>query len=116
MKRYLYIGEATVETTGEAGMFPLDSFLGMTPASAASTTMHFLGRKGSATDDVITVTHTGHTTKAFMTEIVKYLQGDQKNPFFLILWMQKILSSPMGILTVLFHLKQLNIFQVILKF
>jgi hypothetical protein len=46
--------------------------------------MHFLGRKGSATDDVITVTHTGHTTKAFMTEIVKYLQGDQKNPFLVI--------------------------------
>jgi hypothetical protein len=84
MKRYLYFGEATVETTAEAGMFPLDSFLGMTPASASSTTMHFLGRKGSATDDIVTVTHTGNTTKAFMTEIVKYLQGDQKNPFLLV--------------------------------
>lgn len=84
MKRYLYFGEAAVETTAEAGMFPLDSFLGMTPGSSSSTTMHFLGRKGSATDDIVTVTHTGHTTKAFMTEIVKYLQGNQKNPFLLV--------------------------------
>jgi hypothetical protein len=84
MKRYLYFGEATVETTAEAGLMPLASFLGMTPASAASTTMHFMGRKGSATDDIVTVTHTGHTTKAFMTEIVKYLQGNQKNPFLII--------------------------------
>lgn len=84
MKRYLYFGEATVETTAEAGMFPLDSFLGMTPGSASSTTMHFSGRKGSLTDDIVTVTHTGNTTKAFMTEIVKYLQGNQKNPFLLV--------------------------------
>ena len=84
MKRYLYFGEATVETTAEAGLFPLTSFLGMTPGSASSTTMHFKGRKGSATDDIVTVTHTGHTTKAFMTEMVKYLQANQKNPFLVV--------------------------------
>tara|TARA_R110000772_G_scaffold266667_1_gene389391 strand:- start:432 stop:752 length:321 start_codon:yes stop_codon:yes gene_type:complete len=84
MKRYLYFGEATVETTGESGMWPLDTFLGMTPAGASSTTMHFTSRKGAAVDDVLTITHTGNTTKAFMTEIVKYLQGDQKNPFLLV--------------------------------
>ena len=84
MKRYLYFGEATVETTGEACMFPVDMFLGMTPASAATTTMHFKSRNGAATDDGIVVTHTGNTTKAFMTEMVKFLQNNQKNPFLVI--------------------------------
>ena len=84
MKRYLYFGEATVATTGEACMFSVDSFLGMTPGSASTTTMHFKSRNGAATDDVVTVTHTGHTTKAFMTEIVKYMQANQKNPFLII--------------------------------
>jgi len=84
MKRYLYFGEAAVETTGEACMFAVDTFLGMTPGSASTTTMHFNSRNGAATDDVVTVTHTGHTTKAFMTEIVKFLQGNQKNPFLII--------------------------------
>ena len=84
MKRYLYFGEATVETTGEACMFAVDAFLGMTPGSASTTQMHFKSRNGAATDDVVTVTHTGHTTKAFMTEIVKFLQSNQRNPFLII--------------------------------
>ena len=84
MKRYIYFGEATVETTGEACMFALDAFLGMTPGSASTTQMHFKSRNGAATDDIVTVTHTGTTTKAFMTEIVKFLQGNQKNPFLII--------------------------------
>ena len=84
MKRYLYFGEATVATTGEACMFSVDRFLGMTPASAATTTIHFNSRNGAATDDDIVVTHTGHTTKAFMTEIVKFMQANQKNPFLVI--------------------------------
>ena len=84
MKRYLYFGEAAVETTGEACMFAVDTFLGMTPGSASTTTMHFKSRNGAATDDVVTVTHTGTTTKAFMTEIVKFLQGNQRNQFLII--------------------------------
>ena len=84
MKRYLYFGEATVATTGEACMFSVDRFLGMTPASAATTTIHFNSRNGAATDDGIVVTHTGHTTKAFMTEIVKFMQANQKNPFLVV--------------------------------
>ena len=84
MRRYLYFGEATVATTGEACMFAVDTFLGMTPGSASTTTMHFKSRNGAATDDVVTVTHTGTTTKAFMTEIVKFLQGNQRNPFLII--------------------------------
>ena len=84
MKRYLYFGEATVATTGEACMFSVDRFLGMTPASVARTTIHFNCRNGAATDDGIVVTHVGHTTKAFMTEIVKFMQANQKNPFLVI--------------------------------
>ena len=56
----------------------------MTPASSASTTMHFKARNGSANDDVVTVTHTGTTTKAFMTEIVKFMKANQKNPFLIV--------------------------------
>jgi len=84
MKRYLYFGEATVETTGEACMFAVDRFLGMTPGGAEITQMRFKSRNGAATDDSVSVTHTGHTTKAFMTEIVKFLQGNQRNPFLII--------------------------------
>ena len=85
MKRYLYFGEATVETPGEACMFSVDSFLGMTPAgSTTTTTMHFKARCGELLDDVVTVTHTGYTTKEFMTEIVKFMQANQKNPFLIV--------------------------------
>ena len=84
MKRYLYFGEATVETTGESCMFPIDMFLGMTPGGAAVTQMHFKSRNGAATDDLVAVTHTGHTTKAFMTEMVKFMQNNQKNPFLVV--------------------------------
>ena len=84
MKRYLYFGEATVETTGESCMFPIDMFLGMTPGGAAVTQMHFKSRNGELTDDLVAVTHTGHTTKAFMTEMVKFMQNNQKNPFLIV--------------------------------
>ena len=84
MKRYLYFGESTVETTGEACMFAVDTFLGMTPLNASRTTMHFNSRNGAATDDVVTIIHVGTTTKAFMTEIVKFMQANQKNPFLVI--------------------------------
>ena len=84
MKRYLYFGEATVETTGESCMFPIDMFLGMTPGGAAITQMHFKSRNGAATDDIVSVTHTGYTTKVFMTEMVKFMQNNQKNPFLMV--------------------------------
>jgi len=83
MKRYLYFGEPTVATTGEACMFSVDTFLGMTPAGANSTTMHFNSRNGAATDDVVTVVHTVGF-KAFATEIVKFMQANQKNPFLIV--------------------------------
>ena len=85
MERYFYFGEDDVATTGEACLFPLSSFLGMTPgSSSAETQLHFKARNGSLKDDIVTVTHTGTTTKAFMTEIVKFMKANQKNPFLIV--------------------------------
>ena len=81
MEKYLYFGEATVETTGEACMFPVSSFLAMTPAGAATTTMYFKARNGTANDDALEILHTGFTPKEFMTEVVAALHADQRNPF-----------------------------------
>ena len=80
MERYFYFGEVTVETTGEACMFPLSSFLGMTPSGSDSVKMHFKSRNGALTDDDVDITFSG-TTKNFMSEVVKLLQRNQKNPF-----------------------------------
>ena len=84
MERYFYFGEDDVATTGEACMFSLSSFLGMQPGGATSTTMHFQARNGTAADDVVTVTHTGTTPKVFMTEVVKWMKADQRNPFIIV--------------------------------
>ena len=84
MERYFYFGEDDVSTTGEACMFALSTFLGMQPAGATSTTMHFQARNGTAADDVVTVTHTGTTPKVFMTEVVKWMKADQRNPFIIV--------------------------------
>ena len=84
MERYFYFGENDVSTTGEACMFGLSTFLGMTPSGAAATTMHFKSRNGGATDDVVDVTHTGTTPKVFMTEIVKWMKANQRNPFIIV--------------------------------
>ena len=84
MERYFYFGEDDVATTGESCMFALSTFLGMTPASSASTTMHFKARNGTAADDIVTVTHTGTTPKVFMTEMVKWMKADQRNPFIIV--------------------------------
>ena len=91
MERYFYFGEDDVSTTGESCMFAASSFLGMTPASATTTTMHFQARNGTAVDDVVTVTHTGTTCKVFMTEVVKwmkamagFIRANQRNPFLIV--------------------------------
>ena len=84
MERYFYFGEDDVATTGESCMFAASSFLGMTPAGAASTTMHFQARNGTAVDDVVTVTHTGTTPKVFMTAAAGFMKANQRNPFLIV--------------------------------
>tara|TARA_R100000781_G_scaffold81585_1_gene50293 strand:- start:38 stop:358 length:321 start_codon:yes stop_codon:yes gene_type:complete len=83
MEKYFYFGEATVETTGESGMFPLSSLLGMTPSGAAATKMHFAARNGTANDDTVEIEHDGYTVKQFANEIAGYLQRDN-SPFVII--------------------------------
>ena len=85
MERYFYFGEDDVSTTGESCMFAASSFLGMQPAGATSTTMHFQARNGTLVDDVVTVTHTGTTPKVFMTVAAGFMKANQRNPF-LIVW------------------------------
>ena len=84
MERYFYFGEDDVATTGESCMFAASSFLGMTPAGAASTTMNFQARNGTAVDDVVTVTHTGTTPKVFMTAMVGFMKANHRNPFLIV--------------------------------
>jgi len=84
MERYIYFGEATVETTGENAMYPLSSLLNMTPSDASTTQLNFNSRNGELTNDRVSVVHTGHTPKEFMTEITGYLQANQRNPFLII--------------------------------
>ena len=81
MERYFYFAESAVETTGEACLFPLSSFLGMMPTSAGHTGMYFKARNGTAVDDFVDITHLGSTSKEFMTEVVKYMQRNHRNPF-----------------------------------
>ncbi len=84
MERYFYFGENDVSTTGESCMFAASTFLGMTPAGAASTTMHFNSRNGAATDDVVTVTHTGTTPLVFMTAMASFMKANQRNPYLIV--------------------------------
>ena len=84
MERYFYFGEDDVATTGESCMFAASSFLGMTPASATTTTMHFQARNGTLVDDVVTVTHTGTTPKVFMTAMAGFMKANHRNPFLIV--------------------------------
>ncbi len=77
-ERYFYFGEADIATTGEACMFPLSSFLGITPADANRASLHFNSRNGAATDDIVTITRNNGAGaagfKAFCEEMVGLLQ------------------------------------------
>jgi len=54
---YLYFAEATVETTGEAAMYPASSFLGLDAVSATTTRLSFKARNNTAVDDDILIKH-----------------------------------------------------------
>tara|TARA_R110000822_G_scaffold189478_1_gene328483 strand:+ start:391 stop:711 length:321 start_codon:yes stop_codon:yes gene_type:complete len=84
MERYFYFGEGAVGASGTAAMYPLSAFIGMTAAGATSTSIKFNARNGAAVDDTVAVTHTGHTSKAFMAEMVNYLQRNHRNPFLVV--------------------------------
>ena len=84
MEKYFYFGEATVETTGESALYPLSSFLGMTPSGAAGTKLHFQGRNGTLNDDTVEIEHSNKTSKQFVTEVVGLLQRNTRSPFLIV--------------------------------
>jgi hypothetical protein len=84
MERYLYFSEATVETTGEQAMYPLASFLGMTPSGGAATDLHFQARMGDITDDKVNVAHTGKTFKEFAQLMAHAMQRNHRNPILVL--------------------------------
>jgi ADP-ribosylglycohydrolase len=79
-ERYFYFGETDIATTGEAAMFPLSSFLGMTPQAANRVGLHFKSRNGEATDDTVLCTLLGDVatdSKTFMSRMVDLLQSQK---------------------------------------
>jgi hypothetical protein len=95
MVRFFYFGEGTVETTGEACMFPLDSLLGIRETGTINmsdlsgdrqSTLYFKSRNGSATADTVVINHKQNADrndlhKQFNEEFVHFLQANQRDPF-----------------------------------
>ena len=81
MVRFFYFGETVVDSTGEACMFPLSSFLGAKRTGSAESTLFFKSRNGAATSDSVVITHTNFTHKQFVDEFVHFMQVNQRNPF-----------------------------------
>tara|TARA_Y100000592_G_scaffold69100_1_gene107431 strand:- start:1220 stop:1561 length:342 start_codon:yes stop_codon:yes gene_type:complete len=75
-ERYFFVGESDIATTGEACMFPLSSFLGMTPQNAGRVQLHFKARCGEELDDLVvfTIQTSVVNTKTFMERVVGILQ------------------------------------------
>jgi len=87
MERYLYFSEATVETSQEQAMYPLASFLGMTPQGGSSTTLHFKARNGehgADGDDQVLIAHTGKTFKEFAQLMAHAMQRNHRNPILVL--------------------------------
>jgi hypothetical protein len=62
-ENYLYFSEDTSVATGEAGMWPTSSFLGVDSLTTGTTNVYFKDQTGTAAHDVITITHTASSNK-----------------------------------------------------
>ena len=71
---YLYFAEGTVETTGEACMFPASSFIGLDPVGNTTTRISFKSRNGEDTDDDVLITHTAGKHKEVAELIASVLE------------------------------------------
>ena len=71
---YLYFAEGTVETTGEACMFPASSFIGLDPISNTSTRISFKSRNGADTDDDVLINHASGKHKEVAELIASVLE------------------------------------------
>ena len=85
MVRFFYFGETVVDSTGEACMFPLSSFLGISGSATLDTSiLHFKARNGTANADTVTILHTGFDHKQFAGELVQFMQVNHRNPFLIV--------------------------------
>ena len=84
MVRFFYFGETVVDSTGEACMFPLSSFLGISGSATLDTSiLYFKARNGTANADTVTILHTGFDHKQFAGELVHFMQVNHRNPFLI---------------------------------
>ena len=84
MVRFFYFGESVVDSTGEACMFPLSSFLGIQASNTVDTSiLYFKARNGTAFSDTVTILHTGFDHKQFADELVHFMQVNHRNPFLI---------------------------------
>ena len=84
MVRFFYFGETVVDSTGEACMFTLSSFLGISGSATLDTSiLHFKARNGTSNADTVTILHTGFDHKQFAGELVHFMQVNHRNPFLI---------------------------------
>ena len=77
---YLYFAEATVETTGEAALYPASSFIAMTPnlgetAGLIKIVCIFKSRNGAATVDSVELACTSGKQKEAMASVIDALNA-----------------------------------------
>ena len=72
---YLYFAEDPVETTNEAMMLPVSSYRGCDPGDG-STAFYFESVDGTATREVITLTHTAGKNKEVIAAMVAIMNTD----------------------------------------
>ena len=84
MVRFFYFGETVVDSTGEACMFPLSSFLGISGSATLDTSiLHFKARNGTANADTVTILHSGYDHRQFSEELAHFMQVNQRDPFLI---------------------------------
>jgi hypothetical protein len=77
-QNYLYFAEDPVETTNEAIMVPASSYLGCDVGNG-STVFSFESVDGTATAELVTLTHTALKNKQVIQAMVEIINGAHKN-------------------------------------
>ena len=67
-ENYLYFSEDTSVATGEAGMWPSSSFLGVDSLTTGTTNVYFKDQTGTAAHDVITSSR--YTNKSIIKTVL----------------------------------------------
>tara|TARA_R100000329_G_scaffold96678_1_gene80146 strand:+ start:582 stop:938 length:357 start_codon:yes stop_codon:yes gene_type:complete len=77
-QNYLYFAEDPVETTNEAMLLPVSSYRGCDPGDG-TTGFFFESVDGTATREVITLTHTAGKNKQVINAMIEIMNGAHKN-------------------------------------